>query len=345
MPPIRHAVLRGVAPAILATGIGCHDSPMQPNAGMPTSSTDGRGVPSPNQTLSGRAADSVMSILESYWAGNGHPEYRDARLAWRKANGIDERIRKLPGSDIAGMANAELVGGTESTKPRPEILSHYESLYFGLNDGGIQLPSGVNAELAFVGDVGDIELSGLTITRKDGSQYYSGGRITSGAGELVDCGDVFHSTCSRRWLEGAMLLTAAPTCDATGNGSVNYYANNASTSPGGSVLGAVSFSSVDGAAAASAAVQATAPACDPPSPPKPKDGGEDIGGDGTGQGGTGSGGGGSDGGAESWPPPPPPPSDPTHPVGWDCSGVVMSQLIGDVEVFLAEAYVCRPIYY
>lgn len=353
MPPIQHAVLRGAVLFTLTWATGCHDSPLQPHPATPQRSVE----PSPaasRRTLSGRAADSLMSVLETHLASQGHPEYRETRVAWRKLHGVPERIRETGEPAARNAAIAELGDGTDGTlKPSPRIISHYEKLYFGRNDEYFRLPTAVNAEMTFVGDVGDIQLGSLTITRNSGSSpYQASGRITAGSGQLLNCLDGFFAACgNEKYLGGMLILDGAPVCDARGSGNVNYYANNVNSSFGTALLGSFSSSTpggIEGSTSSNGSVDGIAPACvPPPAPPKGTDGGEDIGGNGTNQGdGSTAGGTPGTGTPESWPPPPSPydPS-PTGPVGWDCSGVVMSQLIGDEQIVLAEAYVCRPIYY
>jgi hypothetical protein len=215
-----------VRAAVLLSALvaGCNDAPLAPRQRSlaPTvASSDGSHI----QAFSGATADSVMNVLEAGWARNGHPEYRQARLAWRKTNGV----RDVPGPQdpvVITPPNA-YVYGEETMRPPPQILSHFEALHFGYHDSYMNVPDGIEAEVTFVGDQADITVASGTITGNNGSTYPLSGRIAMGSGQLISCTDAVFGACdNRRHLNGVAVLSSAPTCDAKGNGTVNYYVTN-----------------------------------------------------------------------------------------------------------------------
>jgi hypothetical protein len=221
---VRAAVL------LMALVAGCSDAPLAPRqrASAPTVTT---GSGSRVQAFSGAQADSVMNVLEAGWTRNGHPEYRQARLAWRKTNGVPDSIH-VPGPQdpvVITLPNAYLYG-EETMRPPPQILSHFEALHFGHHDSYVSVPDGIEGEVTFIGDQAQITATSVTITGNNGSSYAAtGGSIAIGSGQIINCGDVVFGSCdSQRHLAGVMVLNDAPTCDAKGNGTVNYYVNNIS---------------------------------------------------------------------------------------------------------------------
>ena len=216
-----------VAVLLAALVAGCHDAPLAPRQRLaaPTVNTAAGGRV---QTFSGATADSVMNVLEAGWTRNGHPEYRQARLAWRKANGVPDSIRVPIPDDpaVITMPNAYLYG-EETLRPPPQVLAHFEALHFGHQDKYMNVPDGVEAEVTFVGDQTDITVPNLTITGTNRSPYSTSGRIAVGPGQMISCTDVTFGACdNRRHLSGVMTLSDAPTCDVKGSGTVSYYVTN-----------------------------------------------------------------------------------------------------------------------
>ena len=205
---------------------GCNDAPLAPRqrSSAPTLTAGG----GPVQAFSGAQADSVMRVLEAGWTRNGHPEYRQARLAWRKTNGVPDSIHvpKLEDLAVVTPPNAYLYG-EETLRPPPEVLSHIEALHFGHRDQYTSVPDAIEAEVTFIGDQADITVASGTITDNNGSTYPLSGRIAMGAGQIISCSDFVFGGCdNRRHLNGVLLFSSAPTCDASGNGTVNYYVSN-----------------------------------------------------------------------------------------------------------------------
>ena len=232
MPPIRSAALRG-AITLTMLAVACQDSPVEPPARGPQPQPVPL-VPSPVRAFSGRAADSVMSVYESRWATASGTTPRQARLAWRKRNGVPDSVSDSTVSPPRLGPSLDIVGGEGGgTKPAPIVMSHYEQLYFG-RYGIVNTPPGVEAQMTFIGDVGEIQLGNITITRKDGgAPFKTSGRIAAGSGQILSCADVMVNQCGNsKHLSGALLLTGAPVCDASGNGNVNYSANNLASSLG-----------------------------------------------------------------------------------------------------------------
>ena len=216
--------LRGATLAALLAG-ACRDAPLEPrpSARLPL----GAGPQSSRvQTFSGARADSVLEVLEAAWAAHGHPEYGQARHEWRQRNGVEGQSkspRTPPAHD-----ETPIIGNDGALRPPPRIISHNEALRFGwLNrDGGV--PNSVEAEMVFIGDAGQITLNSLTITRSAGGAPYTGaGVIAVGPGEIVNCADALFGDCdNRRHLGGVILFPDAPRCDASGTGSVTFFATN-----------------------------------------------------------------------------------------------------------------------
>jgi hypothetical protein len=249
-----------VRAAVLLTALvaGCNDAPLAPrqrSAALTVNTAAGGRL----QTFSGARADSVMNVLEAGWTRNGHPEYRQARLAWRKANGVPDRIHVATPDDrvVITMPNAYLYG-EETLRPPPQILAHFEALHFGHQDKYVNVPDGVEAEVTFIGDQADITVTSLAITGTNGSPYSQSGRIAMGPGQIMSCTDVSFGACdNQRHLNGVMVLSDAPTCDAQGSGTVNYYVTNItppisfgpiSTGSGGSDQSASAVASVSSSA-------------------------------------------------------------------------------------------------
>jgi hypothetical protein len=325
-------------PAAIFVGLftgACQDAPFEPRptasqplAAPPTRLVGGR-------AFSGEAGDSVMDVLEADWARLGRPEYRQLRLDWRKSYGVPQHVKNSANSPrLEPNAILDGAGGIEL----PRIISHYEALRFGRHDWNFNIATAVEAEMTFIGDFGETALGALTITRKiGGSPYVRSGRIAIGGGEIVNCADVSFGGCdNRRHLGGVLILDGAPDCDAKGSGNVNYFVSNANSSMGIDLLPSpVSIGtngSSTGGVASNGLLDMAAPPCNtdnvpaaPPPPPPDYPGGPVP-------------------DPQPWEPPPGDPAPPPAPgpVVFFCSGVVMSQIVGDVKILLAEAYVCYP---
>jgi hypothetical protein len=188
------------------------------------------------RVFAGRLADSVVHAFDAVWARGSHPDYREARRSWRKANGISDSVGDPGFTPVQFRPNAVLTDDEGSLRPPPQILAHYEALHFGYVDQNMNVPDGVEAEVTFVGDQADISASSITITKKDGSTFSSSGEIAQGPGLIISCTDVLFGSCdNRRRLNGVMLLSGAPTCDASGSGTVSYYASNSNSTLSGPV--------------------------------------------------------------------------------------------------------------
>ncbi len=230
--------------AILLTifAAGCNDSPLAPrhDPSQPEVTTPRQaGV----RVFAGRLADSVVHAFDAVWARGSHPDYREARHAWRKANGISDSVGDPGFTPAAVRPNALLTDNEGSLRPPPQIFSHREALHFGQVDQSVNVPDGVEAEVTFIGDQADISASRITITKKDGSTFPYSGEIAQGPGQIISCADVLLGSCdNRRRLNGVMIINNAPTCDASGSGTVSYYVSNLS-SPFSGTVGIVSSGS------------------------------------------------------------------------------------------------------
>jgi hypothetical protein len=173
----------------------------------------------------------VVRAFDAVWARGSHPDYRQARLAWHKANGIPESIGGPAFAPQPFPPNVDLISGDDgSWKPLPQIFSHYEAFHFGYHDQYTNVPDGIEAEVTFIGDQADISVSSVTVTKKDGTTYQGSGNVIQGPGELISCGDIAYGSCdSRRRLNGVMLVPPAATCDASASGTVSYSVSNVST--------------------------------------------------------------------------------------------------------------------
>jgi hypothetical protein len=265
MQPISSTAVRAAVLLTALTG-ACNDAPLAPHDRSPNIPPASLAQSGRIQVFSDARADSVMNELEAGWARHGHPEYRRARLAWRRANGVPDSIGDYRLPDPAVMRpNAELMEGDGTgLRPPPQILSHYEALHFGHVDKYMNVPSGIEAEITFIGDQGEIQVGSATITGNNGSTYPATGRVAVGPGQLINCADALFGNCeNRRHLGGVMILDGAPTCDAKGSGTVNYYVANINP-PISVALGPVSTGSAGNLqdnVAANAYISNTAPPC------------------------------------------------------------------------------------
>ena len=272
------AMLRGAVLVGLFVG-ACRDAPLEPR----TPNRQPLGIPTLQQAkvqvFSGVRADSVLDVLDKSWAKAGHPEYRQRRREWRRHNGIGKGDgSRLPPMSRETVPITGTVDGTEQFESPPRIMSHYEALHFGYLGRSLNIPDGVEAEMVFVGDQGQIGLASLTITRKSGgTPYTTSGQIVLGPGDLVGCADTFLAECANtRRLGGVALLPDAPRCDATGAGAVNYTAMNikASVSVGTGFTSVATGGTTSGESVVTAAnINQIAPPCPPPDdstkPPPP----------------------------------------------------------------------------
>ena len=243
---------------ILATA--CNDSPLAPRDRL-SRSAPSAGSQAGIQVFAGRQADSVVHAFDAIWARSNHPDYRQARLAWHRANGIPDSIGAPAFTPQPLPPNVDLLSGDDgSWKPLPQIFSHYEAFHFGQRDQYTSVPDGIEAEVTFIGDQADISVSSITVTKRDGTSNQASGEVAQGAGVLINCADVLYGNCdNRRRLNGVMTVSAAATCDASASGAVSYSVSNVSTP-----LSAYSTSSSGGntaSASAIAAISGTASPC------------------------------------------------------------------------------------
>jgi len=241
----------------------CNDSPLAPrhDPSQPVGTTSSQpGV----RVFAGRLADSVVHAFDAVWARGSHPDSREARRAWRKANGISDSVGDPGFTPVQLRPNALLTDGDGSLRPPPQLLAHYEALHFGYFDQSTNVPDGIEAEATFIADQADISASSITITKKDGSTYTFGGEIARGSGVIINCTDVLFGTCdNRRRLNGVVILSGAPTCDASGSGTVSYYVSNLNSTLSGPIGIVSSGTSGDYATsiAVSRAVSSTSSPC------------------------------------------------------------------------------------
>jgi hypothetical protein len=233
----------------------CQDAPLGPRAPARASV-----IASPRQVpivaFSGRAADSVMELLEPTWYSLGPSLSGHARADWRIRNNVPAHITDALLPSNVGTPNALVTSGGTSV---PQILSHFEEFYFGRHDQTSSTPSGVEAEMTFIADQGQITLASLTVTPDSGgAQFLSSGLIAAGVGDITNCSDVSTGGCYQHHLSGVTTLSSAPDCNAHASGTVGYAATISQTSLGFS-LGSTTSSGQT--VSSSAPVSATAPAC------------------------------------------------------------------------------------
>jgi len=239
--------------AVLLSGLaGCTDAPVAPRQQSRGPEQNDPVSFAHADAFSGARADSVLRALDAGW---DHGEARQRRIAWRRAHGVPDSIGDpgLP-KPIVMQPDRLLVTDGGSPRPASQIIAHYEALHFGHVDQYMNVPDGVEAEVTFIGDQAEIVLGSLTITGDNGSQYQKNGRIAMGPGQLTSCTDILLSSCDfRRHLNGALILSGAPVCDANGSGSVSYYITNLNVPLGSS--------GADGPVSANAPIGTAAPRC------------------------------------------------------------------------------------
>jgi len=154
-----------------------------------------------------------------------------------------------------------IITGTDGSTTMPQILSHAEQFYFGSHTQTSSVPSGVNADMTFIGDDGEIDLASVTVTPDSGAApYVTSGRISLGPGDIVSCLDVTLGGCSNRHLAGVMILSGAPDCNARASGTIAYYAAVVRTTLG-FAWGPISTTTGLTTVSTSAPFTATAPRC------------------------------------------------------------------------------------
>ena len=240
-------------PAAICVAIAgaCHDAPLAPKP-----QARDRAIAPQTQlrvaTFSGQAADSVLELLEPAWSKHDSSRPTASRLAWRRRNHVPPRI-------LGGLTPSPILTSDGSTQA-PQILSYYEKLYFGSHTPSSSIPSGINAEMTFIGDQGEIDLASVIISPDGGAApYATSGKIVQGPGETVNCTDITLGGCTNRHLAGVMTFAGAPDCNAHASGTVAYYAAFTSSLLGFSG-GSLSTSGLP-TASSSAPFSATAPAC------------------------------------------------------------------------------------
>lgn len=258
MHSLHTRALRG-AIVLTVVATACQDAPFEPHASRSAPSAIAPVTAVRVRAFSGRAGDSVMNVLEAAWARHGRPEYGQARLAWRARNGVPAQIGDSFAAPPVLVPNAVLVASTDVvTKPAPKVITHYEAMRFGYSNAYGNVPSGVEGEMTFIGDNGDIN-AGLTVTAKSGATYTVAGKIATGPGNLVNCTDLSSTDCENRRHLSGVLTMAVPNCDASGGGSVSYTAANVSSSVSGVSFGTTG--SADASFVSVAQVSSTAGLC------------------------------------------------------------------------------------
>ena len=234
----------------------CNDSPLAPrNENSPSPTPIQAGV----RVFAGRSADSVIRAFDAVWARGNQFDYRETRRAWRKANGIPDSVGDPRFTPVPFTPNALLTDGNDgSWMTPPQILAHSEAFHFGEHDQRTNAPDAIEGELTFVGDQANVSAT-ITVTKNDGASSTYATRIAQGPGTFVGCTDVGFGNCAnRRWLNGAMTLTGAPTCAASASGTVSYYVSNVNATVSGA---AGSGGNNTASASASGGVSGTASAC------------------------------------------------------------------------------------
>lgn len=257
---------RGALPGVLmlATLSGaCQDAPLGPRAPAARGAPDA-GMPY-QRSFAGRSSDSLVEFVTSAWARHGHPEYRQAIDAWRQrvlgttqpgilADAVDRR---------ASPPMFILDDGSGTVQAPPQVQTHQEAFIFG-HTGDFTVPSVLEGEMTFVGDVGTIAAGSFAVTSTAGTNYSVSGQLASGAGQLITCQDISLDCASSKRLSGSISVTNAPFCNASAKGNVLYSAQNIQSSYGTIVTPLLS----DGtggtsteSAGTSAFVQSQAPSC------------------------------------------------------------------------------------
>ena len=227
-PAFRTAILSMILVA------ACNDAPLAPRRpSAPSQSAHVTTSQAGVQLFVGRRADSVIHLFDAVWARSSRTDYRAARHAWRKSNGFPDIIGDPGIKPVRFVPNALLSPGADETlRPPPQVISHFEALHFGHGSGFLSVPDGIEAQVTFIGDQAEISAVNVTITSKDGSTYPFDGEIARGPGQLISCSDVVLGNCdNRRLLNTLATLPGAPTCGASGSGSVSYYVSNVSSTP------------------------------------------------------------------------------------------------------------------
>ncbi|MFL5613493.1 MAG: hypothetical protein ACJ796_07535 [Gemmatimonadaceae bacterium] len=336
MPPIRSSALRGAIAITLFTA-ACGDTAVEPNPTHALPRAAELTTTLTTHSFSGRAADSMLKVLETGWARIGRGDERNARLAWRKRNGVPDSVHDslLAPPQVAPNVNLAVVT-SDVERPAPIVLTHFEQLHWGYRDAYLNLPASIAAEMAFSGDNGEISVGNFTMTAtQTGYNYKGGGQVAAGPGEIINCSDVLLDQCSnRRHLGGVLTLQNAPFCDATANGNVTYSATNGSTSTGQTIFGGVISSGSGGSTSISVGISGTAPSCQTAQAPPPVQQPQTP---------TDPGGGPTPPPPSApWVPDPPPPPTNTGPVNFYCGTVLIYQNVNGEDHLLAEADVCFP---
>jgi hypothetical protein len=118
-------------------------------------------------------------------------------------------------------------GSAGAYKDPPSINQHSANFYFG-NSSGIQTM--LDASMSFVGDRGRI-FANLTVLGA-GRTVVQSQTLADGGGVPINCSDVVFGSCNSKFLEGSMVLSSAPHCDAHATGSATYTAQNTDVTVG-----------------------------------------------------------------------------------------------------------------
>lgn len=262
--------LPGALVSIVFAG-ACQDAPLGPRA--PADRSAGPAAIMHPTVFSGRSSDSLVDRVMAQWALHGHPEYQRDIAAWRQRVLGTTRPSLLPDAPDrrATPRSAIISDGTTTQKDPPQVQTHREALHFGYVSSGYTVPSVLEGEMTFVGDMGSIAVGSFNIVSNSGTSYPVNGNLAAGPGQLVGCLDVALSTCGNtRRVSGSVLLNGLPVCDASGSGSLTYAAQNVVTTyslPLSPYVQLLSGGNVESTASLSANVSALAGSCTEVDPP------------------------------------------------------------------------------
>jgi hypothetical protein len=236
----------------------CQDAPFAPRAPVT------RTVDAPQRgglaAFAGRSSDSLVEQVMQQWARQGHPEIGRAIDIWRR-----RELGTVSPSTLPDAGASRLISVGVDTKALPNVLTHREALHFGSTSGTSSIPTILEGEMTFTGDVGRIAVTSLTITSRAGVSNVSTGDLAAGPGQLINCADITLGSCSNtRRLAGSSNLGGVPNCDASAFGTIQYTAQNIQATSGLPVVPDYSGSSGSNTTdtfSVSASIQATANPC------------------------------------------------------------------------------------
>lgn len=245
---------------LAALSVACQDAPLGPRAPAARAATQSGNLY--QRSFAGRSSDSLVERVTSAWARHGHPEYRQAIDTWRRRV-LGTTQPNLLADAVDRRASAPMFiidDGTGTVQAPPQVESHRESFVFGHSGDGFDVPSVLEGEMTFVGDVGRITTGTFNVTSTGGSRYPVVGDLANGAGQVINCADT--ATCTKR-LAGS-ITAGAPFCNASASGNLVYSAQNIQSSFGTLItpLSGDTGGGTTEATSTSAYVQSQAPSCD-----------------------------------------------------------------------------------